>query len=240
VSAWDPGPIPRGCGQADPRLPRPPSLSLPVGRKTAARGKGLRSCPRPRGASCGGRSGEPSRGGGRGQAGERRVMAARPSDWVMGLRAEALAVCPEAALAHPCPDHRAREAIPSPPSGDAGPAGSRGGGRARQTWLGSGARRKWRWRKALLLCTLSTPHAPFLRPAVAPALASGLSGASWPRPPRCHAPARPREPRTLGCFQYSPAPGTDWSVYKLRSPLLVTFCSNYEAPRPPASKKPPQ
>ena len=167
MSAWDPGPIPRGCGQADPRLPRPPSLSLPVGRKTAARGKGLRSCPRPRGASCGGRSGEPSRGGGRGQAGERRVMAARPSDWVMGLRAEALAVCPEAALAHPCPDHRAREAIPSPPSGDAGPAGSRGGGRARQTWLGSGARRKWRWRKALLLCTLSTPHAPFLRPAVA-------------------------------------------------------------------------
>lgn len=36
-------------------------------------------------------------------------MAARPSDCVAGLRAEALAVCLEAALAHPYRDHRIRE-----------------------------------------------------------------------------------------------------------------------------------
>lgn len=63
------------------------------------------------------------------RAGGRAVMAACPSGYVAGLRAEALAVCLEAALAYSYP-------VLGEPPRDAGPAGLRGGGRASANMAG--------------------------------------------------------------------------------------------------------
>lgn len=156
--------------------------------------------------------------------GERAVVAACPSGRVAGLRAEALAVRLEAALAHSYP-------VLGEPPRDAGPAGSRGGGRASANMAGLRGEDK--------MALAQGPPLPHALGAPRPLPETGRSPS-----PRLRAflelPGRDPHgaPRLLAheclvlgnVFTTPPPRGSPTDQYKLYG---HPFCSNSEAPGPP-------